>query len=96
MNRFMSQVTVFGIVAGLATGSALSGQTLEEDMQELKKGQTEILKQIQALKQQLQARPTPGRPALPNVQGKVVDLMNHPVKGASTAKLTLVEFSDYQ
>jgi protein-disulfide isomerase len=96
MNRFMRQVTVLGLALGLATGSVVSAQTLEEDMQELKKGQAEILKQIQALRQQVARPAQAARPAVPNVQGKVVDLTNHPVKGASTAKLTLVEFSDYQ
>jgi protein-disulfide isomerase len=96
MNQFMRRAAGLSIACGLAFGPAVSGQSVEDDLQQLKRGQAEILRQLQGLRQQLAARPAQARPALPNVKGKIVDLTDHPVKGASTAKLTLVEFSDYQ
>ena len=96
MHNLLRQAVAVGLTVGLGAASTAFGQTLQDDMEQLKKGQAEILKQLQALKQQIGARPAQARPSVPNVQGKVLDLMDHPVKGASTAKLTLVEFSDYQ
>jgi protein-disulfide isomerase len=71
---------------------------LRRDIEQLKQGQQQIQKQLQEIKRLVQARPAaaPAGPAAPNVAGKLFDLGNNPVKGASTAKLTLVEFTDYQ
>ena len=71
---------------------------LKNEIDELKKGQTDIQKQLEEIKKLVQARPAaaPARPTGPNVAGKTFDLASNPVKGESTAKLTLVEFTDYQ
>lgn len=72
---------------------------LEQQIEALKQGQEEIQKQLAELKQLMQARPAagaPARPAGPAVAGKIFDLRENPVVGAQTAKLTLVEFTDYQ
>ena len=67
----------------------------EKDVEELKKGQQQILQQIQELKQLLQAQ-AQARPAAPNVKDVVFNLGANPVRGKDEAKLTLVEFTDYQ
>lgn len=72
-----------------------SDADLRRDIEQLKQGQQQIQKQLQEIQRLVQARPA-AAPAGPNVSGKVFDLGNNPVKGASTAKLTLVEFTDYQ
>ena len=64
------------------------------DLEQLKQGQREIKQQLQEIKRLLQTRAAV--PSGPNVKDKVFDLGDNPVKGASTAKLTLVEFTDYQ
>ncbi len=70
---------------------------LEKEINELKQGQEEIKKQLEELKKLVQQRPAAApRPSGPNVEGKVFNLGDNPVKGAQTAKLTLVEFTDYQ
>jgi protein-disulfide isomerase len=71
---------------------------LKNEIEELKKGQAEIQKQLEELKKLVQSRPAaaPARPSGPNVAGKTFDLGSNPVKGESKAKLTLVEFTDYQ
>ncbi len=80
----------------LATPWAFGQQTdpkVWEEIQALKKGQEEIRKQLQEILQFLQARQ--GAPA-PDVRKVAFDLGDHPIKGNSNARLTLVEFSDYQ
>ena len=83
----------------LTTAPAIRGQESDADLrreiEELKKGQQRIQQQLQEIKRLVQARPS-GAPAGPNVKDKVFDLGDNPIKGASTAKLTLVEFTDYQ
>jgi protein-disulfide isomerase len=77
-----------------------SAQTQAEIMKEieaLKKGQEEIRKQLEEIMKMLRSRPAPSRAAaVPNVDGVVFDLGKNPVRGESTAQLTLVEFTDYQ
>ncbi|MEE8525505.1 MAG: hypothetical protein V3T72_16330 [Thermoanaerobaculia bacterium] len=70
---------------------------MKQEIEALKKGQQDIQKQLQEIKKLIQARPAaPPPPAGPNVRGKVFDIGSNPVKGAPTAKFTLVEFTDYQ
>ncbi|MGE5716816.1 MAG: hypothetical protein ACM369_09230 [Acidobacteriota bacterium] len=64
---------------------------LKKDIETLKEGQKAIQKDMQEIKTLLQK----GQPAAPS-QVVDLDLGNSPVKGERTAKLTLVEFSDYQ
>ena len=77
------------------------GQTSNEDLRReieaLKKGQQEILQQLAEIKRQLQARPPAAAPAVgPDVRDRVFDLGANPVRGEPTARLTLVELTDYQ
>jgi protein-disulfide isomerase len=82
------------LLAGLAASTAFAQeQDLKADIEALKKGQQEILQQIQDLKKLIQAQ---ARPAGPNVKDVMFDLGNNPVRGSNTAKLTLIEFTDYQ
>ncbi len=52
-------------------------------------------KQLAEIKKLVQQRPA-ARPKGPDVKGKVFDLGANPVKGDPAAKVTLVEFTDYQ
>ncbi len=82
------------LIAGLAASPALAQQQdLKADIEALKKGQQEILQQIQELKKMIQGQ---ARPAGPSVKDVVFDLGDNLVRGSNTAKLTLVEFTDYQ
>jgi protein-disulfide isomerase len=72
------------------------GQTTNEDLlreiEALKQGQAELREQVEELKKQLEAR----APARPDVAGKLFELGDNPVKGDPSARLVLVEFTDYQ
>lgn len=101
----MQRRVVPTLIGSLALATALApaawGQTSEEELRQeveaLKKGQQQILEQLEAIQKQLQARPAaPAAPAGPNVRDRVFDLGANPVKGEQTAKLTMVEFTDYQ
>ncbi|MEM7352991.1 MAG: hypothetical protein AAF657_19500 [Acidobacteriota bacterium] len=84
----------------LAFGSApaLMAQSeadLAKEIAALKAGQAQIRGELAEIKKLLQSRPA-AAPSGPNVAGKVFDLGSNPIKGEPTAKLTLVEFLDYQ
>lgn len=83
----------------LACSSMSFAQSISPDLQQeieaIKKGQQAIQKELQELKQLLQAR-RPARPAAPDVRDTIFNLRDNPVKGEQTAKLTLIEFTDYQ
>jgi DNA mismatch repair protein MutH len=82
--------------AGLLWPAPAAAQDdLRKDIEELKKGQEQILRQLQEMKQLLQAQPQQ-RPAGANVKDVVFNLGENPRKGSDQAKLTLVEFTDYQ
>jgi hypothetical protein len=64
----------------------------------LKEGQQAIQKQLQEIKRlvQQQGRPQPTRRQGPEVKDVAFNLGDNDVKGHSDAKLTLIEFTDYQ
>jgi len=65
---------------------------LKKEIEAVKESLKSIQKDIQEIKTLLQTRPPGAAPP----QNVVVDLGNNAFKGERTAKLTLVEFSDYQ
>ena len=87
-------------------GSAASAQQEEEpdlrkQIEELKTGQEQIRKDIADIKRLLQALASsraaaPAAPAAPDVRNLVLDVGKNPFRGEPSAKLTLVEFTDYQ
>ena len=77
--------------APLALAQQQPTDDLKKDIEALKEGQKAIQKDIQEIKALLQR----GQPAAPP-QNVVLDLGKNAFKGERTARLTLVEFSDYQ
>ena len=95
-----SAVLSAGLLA-LATAPATlaqeSDQALKQEIEALKQGQQQIRKDLLEIKKLLQAKPAAAAaPSGPNVRNKVFDIGSSPVKGLPTAKLTLIEFLDYQ
>ena len=80
------------LAAPLARAQQQAPDDLKKDIEALKEGQKAIQKDLQEIKTLLQ-RPA-GPPPPP--QNVVLDLEKKPFKGDRKAKLTLVEFSDYQ
>jgi protein-disulfide isomerase len=68
--------------------------TLKKEIEALKEGQKAIQKDIQDIKKQLITKQAP--PAPPEFKEAVIELGDNPFKGDKNAKVTLVEFSDYQ
>jgi protein-disulfide isomerase len=85
---------VLGLV--LCTSSIGSAQTADEqmkkDIQALKEGQQAIQKDLAEIKRLLQSRPA-AADALPK---DPIAIASEPFKGNGTAKVALIEFSDYQ
>jgi protein-disulfide isomerase len=71
------------------------------EIEDLRKGQKEILERLATLDktvQQIKSAP-PAAPAHPQIDPDrtyTIPLTNAPVRGADTAKVTVVEFADYQ
>jgi len=84
---------------GLAALAACGGRG---DIEELKKGQKEVLAKLDSLDKSVQqmkaAAPaaTPPRPMLDPNKVYTVPIADSPVKGPRTAKVTIAEFSDFQ
>ena len=90
--RTMTIMVLGGVLAGCGPSPA--------DVEEIKKGQKEILAKLDALDKAVQqVKAAPAAAARPQVDpNKVYPLAvgDSPSKGASDAKVTIVEFSDYQ
>ncbi len=73
------------------------GPSVQAQLDELKRGQEQILRELQALRAALEQRPasargeTTARPAPP----VVLNVHGEPFKGAQGAKLAIVEYSDF-
>ncbi len=97
MNRRIPAVLSAGLLALAAapvTFAQASDQELQKEIEALKQGQIQIRKDLADIKKLLQQKKS--APSGPNVAGKVFDIGANPVKGVPTAKLTLIEFLDYQ
>jgi peptidoglycan hydrolase CwlO-like protein len=64
---------------------------LKKEIEVLKEGQKAMQKDIQEIKNQIRAKQAP-----PEFKEAVIELGDNPFKGDKNAKITLVEFSDYQ
>ena len=68
-------------------------KALKKDIETLKQGQAVIQKDLEEIKNLLRARvPAPA----PEPQNVVLSVKDDPFKGEQDARLTLIEFSDYQ
>ncbi len=99
MNRKSVSVVLGTALLALSAFPAALAQGSDKEMREgieaLKKGQQQIRSDLAEIKKLLQSGQR-AAPAGSNVKGKIFDLGDNPVRGARTAKLTLVEFTDYQ
>ena len=92
----------FGVVLliPLLAGPSLaqeSDEGIRQEIEALKKGQQDIQKQLEEIKKLLKSRPAaPARKSGPDVKDVVFNLSNSVSKGDTAAKLTLIEFTDYQ
>ncbi len=91
----LSLLTLLYGTPGFAQGTSSEGvNDLKEEIEALKEGQKAIQKELQEIKSLLTTRQAP-TPA-PAPREFVLDLGGSPFKGDESAKLTLVEFTDYQ
>jgi protein-disulfide isomerase len=94
--RRAALMAALAILAAAQPGFAQSSedlQNLRKEIEALKEGQKTIQSDLQEIKNLLRARPTA---AAPPTQEAVVSVDGAPFKGSKTAKVTLVEFTDYQ
>lgn len=93
--------TSLAIAIALMTAPAVAQQTnapvatIGQEIEALKQGQRQILKQLDALQKAIKARPA-GRKPRPPFKGADIKIDEAPSKGAAGAKIALIEFSDYQ
>ena len=91
----LAAVTALWITLSAQTGLAQPADEvkgLRKDVEALKEGQTSIQKDLQEIKTLLRARPTAAAPA----QEAVLSIEGAPFKGSKTAKVVVVDFTDYQ
>ncbi len=91
---------VLGLLAALPAVGQSAETDLKQEIEALKKGQQDIQRQLEEIKKLLQARPAAPAPPPPaptaNVKDAVFNLGDNLVRGVNSAKLTLIEFTDYQ
>ena len=85
----------------LALAPALWAQAQDPDvsrrLDDLERGQQRIQQQLEEIKRLVQGQARPAAaPSGPDVAGVELDLGDNPVKGERSARLVLVEFTDYQ
>jgi hypothetical protein len=69
---------------------------LKKDVEALKEGQTAIQKDLQEIKSLLRARPAAAAAPAAAPLEAVLSFDGAPVKGEKSAKVVLVDFTDYQ
>jgi protein-disulfide isomerase len=99
MARLIGMLLVVAVVTGADVPSALGqaiDESLKKDIEALKEGQAAIRKELQELKQLLGARPAPSAGSTVAPADVSLSIHGAPAMGDSNARLTLVDFSDYQ
>ena len=88
-----------GALLALPFAAASQEETpdLAAEVEELQRGQRQILDDLAAIRALLTPRAAPAdRTGGQDVAGRTFALGDNPVRGAADAPLTLVEFTDYQ
>ena len=102
--RFVTSLAVAALLAALPLSAAQASkedvEALKKQIQELTAGQIAIQKQLEEIRALLKERPAaaapaPAPPSGP-APGTVVGTASAPTEGAESAKVTIVEFSDFQ
>ena len=89
----MAVLILLGAQHGMAQAPGDDLKTVRKEIEGLKEGQAAIQKELQEIKTLLRARPA-AAPAEP--QNIVLSVEGAPFKGDKLAKVTLIDFSDYQ
>ncbi len=91
-------LVILGVVPSGAAFSQTTGdvEALKKDMQTLKAGQEAIQKDIQEIKKLLASRPAAGGPPQEQAMNAMVTTEGEPFRGKKDAKLTMIEFSEFQ
>ena len=90
----MTALILLGAQPGLTQAPGDDLGAVRKEIEALKEGQAAIQKDLQEIKNLLRARPVPVLPA--EQVGMVLSVDGAPFKGERQAKLTLIDFSDYQ
>lgn len=84
---------------GEAQGRGEDGETLRREIDALQRADAAIRKELQEIKALLRQMLQLGRRAqgaTPTMPDEPIGLAGFPVKGSDTAKLVLIDFTDYQ
>jgi protein-disulfide isomerase len=99
MKKMLSLVVVIAVtVLFTQTGWTQTSEELQpiiDEIKSLKKGQQSIQKELQDIKKALKAQPAKAQ-RQEQFKEAVIDITGDPFKGEKTAKVTILEFSDYQ
>jgi protein-disulfide isomerase len=108
LSRFIRSALALGLLAAAAApGSAFARETstpatpdevesLKRQIQELQAAQAALQKELQEIKKQLPSgRPSPPGP-IAEVQFETVLLKSDPVKGEPSARVVMIEYSDFE
>jgi protein-disulfide isomerase len=96
MTRLAAAAFAVLTVVAPSTGGAQTApadEQLKRDIEALKEGQKAMQKELEEIKKLLLSRPAAAADALPR---EPVSIANEPFKGSDTAKVVVIEFSDYQ
>jgi protein-disulfide isomerase len=96
MSPMRTSMAVLALTFSAAVGRAQAppaDDQMKKDIEALKEGQQAIQKDLAEIKRLLLSRPAAAADALPR---DPIAIAGEPFKGSGTAKLALIEFSDYQ
>ena len=92
----LAMVLAFGGGKGEAQTSEQVLGAMQKELEALKEGQKGIQKELQEIKALLRGRATAEAPPDDTPQNLVLNLDGASIKGNKSAKLVLLEFTDYQ